>query len=536
MDFKTSLRYILHKLERLTTSMENESPSEQQHSNPLEILVDDYDPDYRRFNIRLVVNGVTVSFGHLNPRSGVCTFPYAPISALTFNIPRFRQLAKISKFHPDLDILLRWIDSSYLFDSFTAFKKECRDEWDSTLTGNTKTSSDTEVHKLVEMNAIRQVGPEEVDRILLSAPAFKVEKSDGKSARFVYNGKRFDAVLEKVVKWKKIEIPQMPSLSIRGALRQILRGWKCISANDFTSFFFQIPIHPSLGNLLGLSVEINNKKSHYKMKGLPMGITFSPAVAQHIGLFLKQYIKEITTDIDFDMVIWIDNILVLTNSDDDNKKIREKFDALIGELNIIAKKWEFPDDDGTITALGMEINLQQQRVRPAKKSIEKMNKAFDELCSTATPRSFFTFQGLIMWMSYMGTIPLCFMDDFMKIVRTQSKWLATFTTATDTVPWFDRRPDLDNDQLRNICGDVRNLCLNIIVQGPLHSLPPAIISHTDASTEALAGISLDNKLVYCLPCKINHRLIHVSEILAGALQSVLMRHLFPFVWPALPWL
>jgi hypothetical protein len=535
INFIQSLKNIIHKIKELS----KQQTITTAELTPIEIIVEDYDPDYRRFNIRLVINGITVSFGHLNPHNGVCTFEYAKIVALTFNFNRFRQLGQIAPFHQDLQTLIRWVDTSYLFDLFTNFKNKNQQQWTEALFDGTTTAQAADVHKLEQMRVVSSVPADKVDNILLFAQLFKVPKADGISARSVYNGQQFDSMLNLVLKSistedKTVVVPPMPPLSIRSVVKQLLHGWSHISMIDFTSFFFQIEIHPALGNLLGAKVSINNKLKYYKMKALPMGITFSPALAQHIALQLKHCIKVLLAHISFDMIVWIDNILILTNTEDDNRTVRNEYDKLLKEVGIVAKKWEFPDSNNNITALGLEINLQQKTIKPSQKSIEKLKSTFDSLKTTATAQSFFVFQGLIMWMCYLGNIPLCEIPQFMTVVRNESRWLAQFTSRSTSVPWMERRKSLSQQQFIETAQDVFNKCINIIVTGPSTSLPPAMIHHTDASTQALAGISLCNSIGFSLKLKSCHRVIHIVEILAGALQSVMIRNRFPFA--KIPWL
>lgn len=153
--FRRSLKNILDAIEVANESIPQSTRAQltQGIFTPIEILVDEYDPDYRRFNIRLVVNGVTVSFGHLNPRTGVCTFPYAPITALTFNLGAFRRLATNAQLplHQDLNTLLNWIDSTTLFDWFSDLKNNHQDEWNECLIGSDITGVEAEMHELVKM-------------------------------------------------------------------------------------------------------------------------------------------------------------------------------------------------------------------------------------------------------------------------------------------------------------------------------------------------------------------------------------------------
>lgn len=380
-----------------------------------------------------------------------------------------------------------------------------------------------------------------ITQLLLSAVAFKVPKSDAETSRFVLDGQDFNELLSLVLQFFNKRLPKMPPITIRRVVQQVLNGWKYMSTNDFKSFFFQFEIHSSLGNFLVVVTEStsnsgNRQRRYYKMRVLPMGITFAPALAQHVALFIRQLLRRRCPDLDFDLVVWIDNILLLSNDKEIDKKLRSEIDSILAELGIVAKGWETPQAVSKGTALGMDIDLVLQSIRPSKKSLEKLTSAHALLLKEPTPRNFFTFHGSVMWICYLASIPLAFVPDFMELIRAESKWIFSQSNSSSSDLWSTRRLTLTTPTALRVYDSVLTLCIRAHVSGRQSIPPPLIAGHTDASTEALAGISLDNRFLFTIVLAIRQEDIALSELFAGALFSIQLRLFFGDISPRLPWL
>lgn len=398
---------------------------------------------------------------------------------------------------------------------------------------NVVSSVDIDVAQLVKDGVLEVVPQNQVKDLRLSSSSFKIPKSDPKFARYVYNGQPFDSLLKEMLKDRGMDIPKMPSLSIREVVAEIRRGWKYISINDFKSFFFQIPIHRKLGNFLVVAVRFGDEIRYYRCIALPMGITFAPAAAQHIALYTKQLLSSLHPDIVFELIIWIDNVILLTNTEEDAAVLRKSYDCILETLGIAAKAWEF----GTcLETLGLVIDLSSGvKISPSRKSLEKLNDSFSKFISEPTPRHFLAFHGSAMWITYMAAIPLCFIPDFMNILRSESRFLASFSDPS-LIPWDVTRESLKTPKVLEACHRVRDLCLGAQIEGICQNLPPIIAAHSDASTSAMAGISIDNQIRFGLRFECSQLDIFVVELLAGALLSVLLRLRFGDPHPAIPWL
>lgn len=501
------------------------------NNTPIEILIDEYDPIYRRFNIRIRINNQTISIGHLR-NATPCLLPLAPVIACTFNFQHLRQQSSFLPLHSDLSTLISWINSTKLTDLLQDYINKHQQQY--LLLKSTPTSSNNiELQQLVNEKVIVEV--QDPTKLMLIATAFKVAKSNGKESRLVYDGQNFDTLIEQALEYKQQTLPKMPPINIRNVTAQILNGWNYISSNDFKSFFYQFQIHPTLSNFFGIKVQLpNGKFKYYKMIVMPQGINFSSSLAQHVALYTKQLLQLQFPNLHFDLVVWIDNILLLTNKLEDDLTLRKAYDLILQQFGIQAKDWE----TGTqLEVLGLKIDLTQNNksITPCTRSMEKFTTALNNFTTTPTPRNFLAFHGSAMWMCYVGNIPLCFIPDFMDTIRSESRWIASFKNPSE-VPWDTTRKELNNNTLFELCNNIYNICKRARLTQHQHQFPPLHAGFTDASTESMAGISHDNRFAFNFKLSCNPQEIFTTELLAAALYSITLRLHFGDITPRLPWL
>lgn len=525
--FHTDLRSITDALTSRAVTL-GHSPT---FTDPnIEILIEDYDLIYRRFNLRILINNTVVSIGHLTPHR--FNRPYAVVITNTIRYPMIRQLASRVQQHPDLQLLLSWITTSSLADQLDEFIKSNPQSIPSNPLDNMSSAEIIEPKFLIDAQIIDTVPPESIKNLRLSAPAFKVPKSDPEWARFVYNGQLFDTLLTLMLASKGKEVPSMPKLCIRDVTTILRRGWRFVSINDYKSFFFQFKIHDRLSNFLVIVIRSHRGKQYFRVVVLPMGITFAPALAQHLAQYTRDLLRALHPEIHFDLILWIDNVILLTNSESDAATLRLSYDKILSDLGIHAKEWEFGT---TVETLGMHISLVPFSIRPAQKSLNKLRAAFEAFSKERTPHNFLTFHGSAMWITYMAAIPLCFLPDFMYLLRQESRYIASFRDPTQ-VPWNTVRETLSSPSALAACKKILELCLQANITDLIPAQLPLQAAHVDASTQALAGISIDNTLAFTFKLNVHQHDIFVSEMLAAALQSVLFRITFGDSSPTLPWL
>ena len=140
-----------------------------------------------------------------------------------------------------------------------------------------------------------------------------------------------------------------------------------------------------------------------------------------------------------------------------------------------------------------------------------------------------------MWICYLAAIPLAFISDFMTLIREESRYIAQFPPPA-TPPWNEIRPCLNTPATFSLCQTVATLCENAVLRGPTFSAPPAFVGHSDASCSAMAGVTLDNRVSFSIFQQIAQPDIFIVELLAGALLSIVLRHIHGDSSPPLPWL
>ena len=119
-----------------------------------------------------------------------------------------------------------------------------------------------------------------------------------------------------------------------------------------------------------------------------MGISFALSTAQHLAEYTATLLRERFPDTDFDIILWIDNVILLTNNTEDDKILRAAYDDILFHLGIVAKEWEC----GTsLEALGMDIDLTNSTIKPAQKSLLKIQEVLSEVEKEPSCRNFYKF-------------------------------------------------------------------------------------------------------------------------------------------------
>jgi len=482
----------------------------------LEVLICYYDPWYHRFiQVRVSRNGRIIGDHRISAliRPSACRATLGGVAAATFNYAELQRLFDImgSAVHRDLRTMYKWMTTRELARALLEHMNQPN------YIANAQSCNQPCLHGLsprdIEEKGIARV---HYGQVHFSAVAFRVLKSDGLTSRFVWNGHEYDKLHQEVMG----KPPKMPTLHPRDVIARTLAGWKHISTVDFTSWFFQFELPPELRPFFAFTTSDHTTMC---MRVLPMGVCWAPTWAQHVALFITQVARHSLGNItfNFDVVVWIDNIVVLSNSASDDARVRSAIDAVCRQLGVVAKDWDIGTHDGTYIAraLGFEIDLRQQWLRPAKKSRDKLLEAINEFRTTRTPAQYFTLVGNLMWFAFVGAHPLCFFGDFMRFLREQSQHAIT---AKERHSWTTADPITFNDSIFDMVHEVYLAVRDTIVRGPQHRPPPSELKwSTDASPHAAAGVTSYNDAVFVLPLATSPRGILPAELLAGFLAALL---------------
>ena len=483
----------------------------------LEVLLEWYDVQYKRyFTIRISQAGRIVADHRISAlvRPSMCTLPLGTVAAATFDYDTLRRLFGLmgNAVHRDLRTMFEWLTTSTLADRL-------RDH----IRGD---PSCLERAKPCDQTCLRGLSPRDLSTagiarrhegdVDFSAVAFRVPKSDGATSRFVWNGHEYDKLHQDVMG----KPPKMPTLHPRDVVARILSGWRHISAVDFTSWFFQFGLPPALQTFFSFKMCRNTTMC---MTVLPMGVCWAPTWAQHVALFITQVARRNLEEynIVFDVVVWIDNLVVLSNSAADSERVQRAIDEVCRQLNVKTKPWECEGDGSSITrTLGFEVNLRDQWLRPAAKSRDKLDAAIDEFRTKRTPAQYFTLVGNLMWFAFVGAHSLCLFGRFMRFLREQSQ---RAIAAKEQHQWTTPDTTTFSDDIFNVVHEVYAAVRGTIVHGQQRRPPPSRIKwSTDASPQAAAGVNnYNNDDVFVLPLATTARGILPAELLAGFLASLL---------------
>ena len=377
-------------------------------STEVDILIDMYEPRYRRGVIRVYIDG-KLCIIHLS-RSGVlCLLPLGAVAAATCIFDRLRALwlrHPAVRPHTDFILMCDWLSTSKLADVLSAnLEKVLTENLEvaqhlSTPLNKRNCLGHLSILEITELGIARSLPAAEAPTFW--ARAFLVEKSDHKTSRFIWNGGNFDILFHATFGPE----PPMPRLHMRDAVRRLLAGWRRISTADFKSFFFQFGLHPALQRLFGFYMH----GTALAMTVMPMGICFAPSWAQHVSLYLVELIHARLPSVEFDIIVWIDNLVLLCNSVADEKLIQDTADDLFAEVNLVTKGWQDKPADGgnIIEVLGVNVNLRDHlrpTVRPTDAEKQELREARSKFYKERTIENLFRFTGKVMWFSYVGGIP-----------------------------------------------------------------------------------------------------------------------------------
>ncbi|TAK56824.1 hypothetical protein EPO17_03640 [Patescibacteria group bacterium] len=494
----------------------------------VEMVPDIYSISYHGTQVRLIVGDRlrVFSFGHSEP----CKWPLASVVTSTFRFDKFRELHRELAPSPELLLLVSWLDTDKLAiklaSSLQRIVSSSNDNdndqqhakitkaADLTRFRNNDNNNNSSRRHVPNGEELRSMGiTERSSNISFVASGFNVEKNDGsETARFVYNGTAFDDLLDEAV---GDTVPKF-HINTRDFIIIFLSGFLFMSTCDVKSMFYQFSVHPMLRRFFGIVTDSGIDV----LCVLPMGITFSPVFAQTmmeylIAVALRRAAHRLRGR--HRVVVWIDNVIILTELADDDVIIREALDAVFGHVGLVTKGWDTPHAvPKNDCVIGLCVDLEHQRVSPSRKSIEKLDKALQKFIDRPTPANFFRVTGIEMWFAYAGAMPLCFLSDLMAAIRNQAR-----ETAYGTPLWHTPSDALAS--VIDVVRDAANRLRDVVVVGDQRRPEATTQISSDASTQLIAALQRrSSNNAFIMPLLSHHRLILPAELLAGAIASVLL--------------
>lgn len=233
--------------------------------------------------------------------------------------------------------------------------------------GKSSRLSDDDWEQLVEKGV---VSPCRKSDIRFVAFAFKVLKSDGVKARLIWSGLSFNALFQRPPPFELLSIPRLVA-SLLGP-----SGCKLISA-DLRSWFVQLPPCAWLSRFFG--IRLGDK--YGRLKGIPMGWSFAPFVAQQFARALARRLSSLLAKrgIAVEFVVWIDNLLGAVPVSVPGEIIHEVFEQVAKESGCVWKEVLVGEE---LEALGISWDLRKRRWRLKPDWVSKVSALWAQQGST----------------------------------------------------------------------------------------------------------------------------------------------------------
>ncbi|KAJ9459017.1 Cyclic nucleotide-gated cation channel subunit A [Diplonema papillatum] len=154
----------------------------------------------------------------------------------------------------------------------------------------------------------------------------------------------------------------------------LLLGWKFVAACDAKSFFYQIPLDPGVRNFF--TVNLSSARGVFKsfrLKRLPMGFSWAPAIAQRIATCLAHLVGGFA---------WVDNFFFGADHQDELQQKIARFQSILSYVNLEIKEPLVAVRE--LVALGMQFDLVNRSVRMdpswVRSTYESWMCELEELC------------------------------------------------------------------------------------------------------------------------------------------------------------
>ena len=433
-------------------------------------------------NTQIDINGERIIVRRISAR---CDLPLAEVTTPGFCFLTLKSYFTRCEPESDLLLLLSWINEP---------------DMARTLLQNNEAISMSDSRLTQSLTQYLENGSISTGSARFEAPVFAVEKSDGEHSRLIYNGKNFDRMFQNAFG----KPPPMPIPDIQIIIRALLDPrWRTLATNDGKTMFCQYAIHPLLSQCLGFRVSGQS----YTMSSLPMGICIAPAWAQHVSNYILAILASKLSEISSHYVsfAWVDNFIFAATSEEIMERVKEKFEVVCEELQVVLKRWEGGD---SLKILGLFFKIEEggNSCSPSTESTQRLGESWRRLQSlTTTGRRFLTWFGLIGWISYtVARIPMCYYPSIMKTLRGVCR-----TGRWDEVLQVTPMLVEEGNQLMKLVSAAMRW--HEIVDTNL------VTAFTDASMQYIGAVSFETGLAVSIRADISQRKINVGEMIAAAL-------------------
>ena len=299
------------------------------------------------------------------------------------------------------------------------------------------------------------------DQISSTSSYFAVPKT-ATVGRSIFSGRAISRCLQTP---PPARLPHMTDI-LRKIAQTSQKGPVSVFNADFRHFFHQLSISNETSNLFGVQCKGRWKKNTWRWRSLPMGISWSPVLAQRIGwgvilhreegsknwpfvLDKKTLLEETPEFVELAgggfCFLFYDNFFVIGNDEKEVSMVSSAFEANRKQFKLDLKVADSYSPKmlktQTVDLLGMQFHFGRKRDREgdwqyyaewkqAQKSKEKwIENAIDEELSA---RQLATVIGRIIWRTSIALTPRCYQADVIRMLSKYAKLRYTSKVDWDT--------------------------------------------------------------------------------------------------------
>lgn len=324
-----------------------------------------------------------------------CTLPLAPLSPPTLNLHCVQHWMEQ---HDEDTSLIKWLTTDELSEHLEAgvFPSQRR-------CSVSRRFSATDVHISLD-------GPLELqeEECIFSLPFFKVPKSCGTRSRLIQDCREFNSYFNTfpnlVSSVNSVRLPLVDDVveNVLQHANKILDNDPVLLQFDAKAYFFQLIMPRRLRRFFGGRMS-SCRGAFLKLwsRALPMGSTFSPAVAQQVARGILEEVKRRIADESVLADVYIDNFFFVAPAALSDR-VKEAFTQVASEIDL-----KFEEEPPNAPLLGFEFCF----------SSAVMASVVLKPRLIKTNRDALAVFGAAMWANVLGKVPLALYEDALDVVR-----------------------------------------------------------------------------------------------------------------------
>lgn len=333
---------------------------------------------------------------------------------------------------------------------------------------------------------------------------FTVPKSDGHSSRLIFDGRLVNSLIEK----SGIRVPPTPLPPLSELIHRHL-PFKIRATLDAMSMFYQFRVESkSLQALLGFKLGGTRGNFCPLLFGvLPMGLSFAPAFAQHVSMYMLDRVRQKIEGhgVTYVLDVWIDNFIISASTDELCQALVREVQQIAMYLGLRLKPCVTSGSGGIgIDILG--LRFENLSVSLSDRNCRSLSERMTRVFHNPTPWNFVSWFGSVLFATqYVCETPLCAFTLVMSRLRKVMTGLTCHffpglysLVAPSMIPltWHSRI-SLSVGELECMRQMTEAAMTAVLVPSLSSSEESTMVVWTDASSWGLGGVNVqDDKEPY----------------------------------------